>query len=68
MSRYGRIINFKTGHIIIADTGKNINRLVVMINDLDRKPNKADKEFYEKEYKRKTRLREIKAKHCSKNH
>ena len=43
MSRYGRIIDIKSsGVIIISDTGKNIHRLINLVNILDKKPSKKE--------------------------
>lgn len=38
MSRYGRIVSFSDGHTItISDTGKNVKRLMILINSFDTK-------------------------------
>lgn len=65
MSRYGRIIDLKRpGIIIISDTGKNINRLLKMIELIDYKPSEDEIEALEQEKKNNLRLRMIKAQNC----
>jgi type II secretory pathway component GspD/PulD (secretin) len=66
MSRYGRIIDIKNpGIIIINDTGKNVHRLLSLIEILDKKPSKAELEAYNDQAEFKNKIREIKAKNCS---
>jgi type II secretory pathway component GspD/PulD (secretin) len=66
MSRYGRIIDIKNpGIIIINDTGKNVHRLLSLIEILDKKPSKEELEAYNDQAELKNKIRVIKAKNCS---
>jgi len=66
MSRYGRIIDVpKTGTLIINDTGKNIHRLIGLVNQLDKKPSEEDIEEYKKAQREKSKIAQLKAKNCS---
>lgn len=65
MSRYGRIIDVaSTGTIIISDTGMNIHRLIELVKVLDKKPTEDEIERFEKQYKHRQKISELKAKNC----
>jgi type II secretory pathway component GspD/PulD (secretin) len=65
MSRYGRIIDVTdTGTLIISDTGRNIHRLIGLVQKLDRKPTDEDKESFEKAKRHERKMKELKAKNC----
>lgn len=66
MSRYGRIIDIrKTGTLIINDTGKNINRLLKLVETTDNPLTKDEKEKYEDLEEQRQKIKVIKAKNCS---
>lgn len=65
MSRYGRIIDIKTpGIIIINDTGKNINRLIKYVKQLDKEPTKEEQARFQQKRKHREKVELLKAKNC----
>lgn len=66
MSRYGRVIDIKeTGTLIINDTGKNIHRLLKLVETTDKSLTKDEREKYEDLEEQKQKIKIIKAKNCS---
>lgn len=66
MSRYGRVIDLKDpGMLIINDTGKNVHRLIQIIEQVDKKPTKEEIEIYQAEQKNRQKKQLIEAKNCS---
>lgn len=66
--RYGRIIDFKhSGEILIADSAKNVRRLLKIIEKSDREPTAKEIEEYEKSEKRSQKLKELRIKYGNKN-
>lgn len=67
MSRYGRIIDFKhSGEILIADSAKNVRRLLKIIEKSDREPTAKEIKEYEKSEKRSQKLKELRIKYGNK--
>ena len=61
ISRYGRVIDLKETHeIFIADTAKNIRRLLKIIENTDKKPTSDEIEAYKKREKKQQKLKELK--------
>lgn len=65
MSRYGRIIDVKSaGKLLLQDTGRNINRLIRLIRDVDKIPTEEELEKRQENRKRHFELEKLRAKHC----
>lgn len=66
MSRYGRIIDLKDpGMIIINDTGKNIQRLVSLINEMDKELTPMERKKYERKQREQLALKQLEAQSCA---
>lgn len=66
MSRYGRIIDLKnSGTLLVNETGKNVHRLLQLLDGLDKAPSKEEIAQYKADKKRREQIQMIKASKCS---